>query len=259
VETRSPGRWSAAQALGLLLIVVGGLYLVRNAGWIVVDWGVVWPALAIGVGLWVVVGAMRIREQGTSSYSVARHLEEHLDLELRLGAGRFRVGGGAGSGALVSVESTSDDIEAGVQRDGRAATVRLARNPSWLFGGWRGMAEWRVAVATDVPTRLDVAGGAGSFDIDLQDLNVTGAGVAVGAAEVRLTLPYPTGDVPVRVSAGASSITIEVPPGVEAGVATSGLLSVEGRPVSPGYATASNRVSVRVDGAAGSVRIRGTR
>lgn len=259
METRPPGRWNAAQALGLLLIVVGGLYLVRNAGWIVVDWGLVWPVLAIAVGLWVVVGAMRTREQGTSSHSVARHMEERLDLELRLGAGRFRVGGGAGPGALVSVESTSDDIEAGVRRDGRVASVRLSRNPSWWFGGWRGMAEWRVSVATDVPTRLDIAGGAGSFDVDLQDVHATSASVAVGAAEVRLVLPYPTGDVPVRVSAGASAITIEVPPGVEAGVVTSGLLSVEGRPESPGYATASNRVSVRIDGAAGSVRIRGTR
>jgi hypothetical protein len=137
--------------------------------------------------------------------------------------------------------------------------VRLSRGGSWLYGGWQGPAEWHVSLAADVPAQLDIVGGAGTFDIDLQDLNVTGASLVVGAAEVRLALPYPTGDVQVRVSAGASEVTIEVPPGVEAGVLTSGLLSVEGRRESPGYATASDRVSVRVDGAAGSVRIRGTR
>jgi len=259
VETRSPGRWSAGQALGILLIVVGGLYLVRNAGWFVVDWSLVWPTLAIALGLWVVVGAMRTRDSGTATRSVARGAEHGLDLELRLGAGRFRVSGGADAATLVSVESAHDDIEGRVRRDGGTASVRLSRNASWLFGGWQGPAEWRVSLAADVPTRLDVVGGAGSFDIDLQDLDVNAVSMAVGAAEVRLALPYPTGDVPVRVSAGASSVTIEIPPGVEAGVTTGGLLSVEGVTHTPGYATAPNRVSVRVDGAAGSVRIRGTR
>jgi hypothetical protein len=169
------------------------------------------------------------------------------------------VGGGADASALVSVASNHDDIAATVRRDGRVARVRLSRGGSWLYGGWQGPAEWHVSLAADVPAQLDIVGGAGTFDIDLQDLNVTGASLVVGAAEVRLALPYPTGDVQVRVSAGASEVTIEVPPGVEAGVLTSGLLSVEGRRESPGYATASDRVSVRVDGAAGSVRIRGTR
>jgi hypothetical protein len=259
VERRSPGRWTAGQALGILLTVVGGLYLVRNAGWFAVDWGLVWPILALTIGLWVVVGALRSRDSGTARYAVTRATEERLHVELRLGAGRFRMSSGADATTLVSVDSAQDDIAGTVRRDGRLARVRLSRNASWLFGGWRGAAEWRVALATDVPLRLDVAGGAGVFDIDRQDLHVTDASLAVGAAEVRLALPYPTGDVAVRVTAGASSVTIEIPPGVEAGVVTSGLLSVEGRTETPGYATSPNRVSVRVDGAAGSVRIRGTR
>jgi hypothetical protein len=261
VETRSP-RWGyGPQAIGLVLIVVGVLFLVRNAGWLVVDWGVVWPILVIAVGLWVVVGALRWRGSADGeTFSVGRTGEDRLDLELRLGAGRFRVGGGAEPGSLVTVESTEDDIEGRVRRDGRLARVRLSRNASWWpFGRWQGGAEWRVALAGDVATRIDLAGGAGDFDIDLQDILVVEARLAVGAAQVRLALPYPAGDVPVHVSAGASSVTLEVPPGVEARITTSGLLAVDGQTETPGYATAANRVSVRVDGGAGSIRVRGTR
>ncbi|HEY6058456.1 MAG TPA: hypothetical protein VIV06_10510, partial [Candidatus Limnocylindrales bacterium] len=68
-------------------------------------------------------------------------------------------------------------------------------------------------------------------------------------------LPRPSGEVRVALRSGASSITIQVPPGVEARVTTAGLMSVDGRTETPGFSSTANRVLVDVQAGASSVRI----
>lgn len=257
MERRSPGRPIGPQALGFLLIVLGGLFLVRNAGWFVLDWSVVWPILAIAFGAWIVLSALRHRgESAGASYVVPVAGEERLDLDLRVGAGRFRIAAVDDPANLVSVVSTAGDIDAQRRRDGERTRIRLVRDASWWpIGWWDGGAEWRVGLPRAVSVRLDVAGGAGDFDIDLSAVPVADVRLAVGAAQIRLRLPRPAGDVPVRVATGASALAIDIPAGVEARIATSGLLSVDGRTETPGYRDASDRVTVTVEGGAASVRI----
>ena len=120
-----------------------------------------------------------------------------------------------------------------------------------------------VAVASDVPTSLTVDAGAGEFTIDTSDIKVTDARISVGAASVRFVLPHPTGDVPVTLSAGASSIVVEIPDGVEARITTTGgLIStrIENARFSgsetTGYANAKDRVTIRISAGATSIVIR---
>lgn len=257
VEQRTPGRFVGPQTLGLLLVVIGALFLLRNAGWFVLDWDVVWPILLIVFGGWFVLSAVRHRgTAGGSTYAVTVAGEERLDLEMRVGAGRFRIGAVDDPTNLVSVVSTAGDIDGDVRRDGTHAHVRLVRDASWWpVGWWDGGTEWRIGLPRAASLRLDLAGGAGDFDLDLSAVPVSSVRVAVGAAQVRLRLPRPTGDVPVRIATGASALVIEVPSGVETRVRTSGLLSVGGRTETAGYATSADRVTVTVEGGAASVRI----
>ena len=102
---------------------------------------------------------------------------------------------------------------------------------------------------------LDLQGGAGDFAFDLSGIDVTSATVSIGAAELRLVLPRPRGEVPIRVEGGAASLSFQVPPGVEARVTSKGLVSTSGRQETPGYASARDRVTVTVTGGAASVRI----
>jgi hypothetical protein len=254
---RTPGRSVGPQALGLLLVVIGALFLLRNAGWFILDWGIMWPILLIVFGGWFVLSAMRHRgTSGGSVYAVTVAGDERLDLELRVGAGRFRVAAVDDPTNLVSVVSTAGDINGDVRRDGTHTYLRLVRDASWWpIGWWDGGTEWRVGLPRAVTVRLDLAGGAGDFDLDLSAVPVSSVRVAVGAAQVRLRLPRPTGDVPVRIATGASALVIEVPSGVETRVSASGLLSVDGRTETAGYATATDRVTVTVEGGAASVRI----
>ena len=121
----------------------------------------------------------------------------------------------------------------------------------------------KVQIASDVATSLTVDAGAGEFTIDTSDIKITDARLSVGAASVRFVLPHPTGDVPITLSAGASSIVIEVPAGVEARITSTGGLNsthfenprFSGSETS-GYATAKDRVTIRISAGVTSIVVR---
>jgi hypothetical protein len=102
---------------------------------------------------------------------------------------------------------------------------------------------------------LDVQAGAGTFELDLEGVVTTGVRCGIGAADLRIVLPRPRGEVPVRVEGGAAQFTFEIPAGVEARVTTTGLLTASGPNQTPGYSTATDRVSVTVTGGAAAVRV----
>jgi hypothetical protein len=61
----------------------------------------------------------------------------------------------------------------------------------------------------------------------------------------------------VTISAGASSITLEIPPGVDYRVRTTGgLNSVNGTVTSSGYAAATDRLTILVTAGASSITVR---
>ena len=98
--------------------------------------------------------------------------------------------------------------------------------------------------------------GAGDFSLDLSGVAVAGARLQVGAAQARVVLPRPRGQVELRVSGGAAQLTFTPPPGVDYRVETSGgLTSVDGLLELPGFAAATDRVLVRFSGGAASLRI----
>jgi hypothetical protein len=72
-----------------------------------------------------------------------------------------------------------------------------------------------------------------------------------------IAFPKPNGDIPVTISAGASSITLEIPPGVDYRVRTTGgLNSVNGTVTSSGYAAATDRLTILVTAGASSITVR---
>ena len=81
--------------------------------------------------------------------------------------------------------------------------------------------------------------------------------VNAGASDLTITLPKPSGTVPIKISSGASSVTIVVPAGVAYSVTSTGVAhSVQGPQQSAGYSTATDRVTIDISMAAGSVQIR---
>ena len=278
---------TALQLLGLwpLLLILAGVDIALGRRW---------PLAAIGIDVAVIaLGLVLVATQptmfagspffivnggapGERDVSVARQSARSLSLDINGGAGRFRVSGG--STALVEAHSANDDLRlrrADFDKAGEHADVRIDQSGRRVGGA---TVDVETRIASDVPTELQVNGGAGEFVIDLSDVMISSAELNVGAASLTITLPkpslspppsgtQPTGNVSVEINAGASNITIHVPEGVEARVTTTGALltlhssnarlsSSGSTAETSGYASAQTRVTVRITAGASSVTIR---
>lgn len=293
-----------------LLILVGGLFFLGNLGYLpplsVHGLLSLWPlvlilfgielifarrspllALVLELGI-VVLGIALVAAQpsgilapvlgGTtpsSSFTVPRGSSRTLDVRVEGGAGTYTLRGGAS--ALVDAHSDNGELAVRDDRSGDRAEVRVqpAGTGDVFWSGGRTPSNVNVRVASDVPTSLRVSGGAGDFTVDLSQVLVQDARVDTGASRLELTLPTPSGDVPVHIGAGAATIAIVVPDGVEARITTSGailslstvnprfgsasgsVLARSGSTVeTPGYAAATDRVTVTVSAGASSITIR---
>lgn len=250
IEIAVAGRRPIAALAAQVLVIAVGLAIVT-----------VNPITAGGIFPFYVGGSDAPR---SSTVEVPRSDVQAMTLRLSAGAGTYRLSGRAT--ALVHAESDHDDLRLrGADRTGGRIDVRIDQGPTsngFQFGP-SAASHVIVALASDIPTSLTVDAGAGQFTIDTSDVRVTDARISVGAAALHVVLPRPTGEVPFTISAGASSIVIEIPDGVEARITTSGGLTstrVENARMSgsetSGYSSAKDRVTVRITAGATSIVIR---
>ena len=243
-------RWPLAALATDVLVIAVGLTLVSTS-----------PATSTGFFPFYVGGSSG---PTVSTIDVPRQDSSSLTLRVSAGAGTYELSGGATS--LVHAESDRDDLRLSrADRTGGRADVRVDQGPSgegFRFGPST-PSHVKVQVASDVATSLTVEAGAGEFTIDISEIKVTDARISVGAATVRLVLPHPTGDVPITLGAGASSIIVEVPAGVEARITTVGGLNsthfenprFSGSETS-GYVGAKDRVTIRISAGVTSIVVR---
>jgi hypothetical protein len=184
-----------------------------------------------------------------------------MTFHLNGGAGSFNVTGGA-SDVLVRATSDQDNLSTKTTYRADQVDVRVDQTDRGFRFASAPM-HIDIQLASDLPTSFEMNAGAGEFVIDLRDVKVTDARINVGAASLRVVLPKPTGDVAITVTAGASNVVIEVPEGTEARVNTTGAV-ISVRSDNPrvsgtettGYASAKDRVTVRVNAGASSLVIR---
>jgi len=269
--------WSmrGPELFGIVLIGVGILYFLSNAGILRLGGEVLWPIVLVGIGALFLVRALRpagpaagtvitppapgtggptAPARGGTAIRVPRDGTTQLEFDLGVGAGTFRVG--AGATELVEANSIREDIYANVDRSGPRTRVRLRQDANWLPWAFRGGTEWDVRIAGDVSTAFSLHAGAGDFSVDLDGLRIVDARFSIGAAKLLLVLPHPNGEVNVRITAGASDVSVQIPAGVAARVRTEGgLLRVEGRGETPDFATSRDRVTVSISGGASAVRV----
>ena len=267
---------TARSLLGLwpLLLIIAGVDIAIGRRWPVAALGIDAGVIALGLVLLATqpsfvggpVFSFGDHNGGERDVSVARQSATALSLEVNGGAGRFRVGGGSTS--LVEAHSAHDDLRirrADFKQSGQRADVRIDQSGNSRVAGATIDVEARIA--SDIPTDLTVNGGAGEFFIDLSTVTITNAELNVGAASLTLTLPKPGAEVTIEVNAGASSIIIDVPEGVEARVTMDGALlslrSTNARVAASGdtaetsgYSSATARVTVSVTAGASSITIR---
>jgi hypothetical protein len=152
-----------------------------------------------------------------------------------------------------------------VTAKGGTVTIRYPRG-LWSLGGGQGAAV--VALNVNIPWHIVIQGGASQVEALLGSLALTGLEVKGGLSEIRLDLPMPSGVVPIRISGGASDITVRRPAGVAARAHLKGWVSEfifddqtfsavgnDVRLYSPGYDMTAPRYDIDIASSASQVTI----
>lgn len=254
---------------GLVLILLGALFLLQNSGLLAIDvWELFWPLLLIVLGLSVLL------QRASSSTSEMETLDVPLRdatkarIKLRHGAGRLRLGSGAGPGSLLSGEF-GGGVKADVRPEGSTVKVAL-RQPSDIFPfrawGSDGL-NWEIALNPGVVLTLDVEAGANDSRLDLSDLLVSELRLRTGASATRVIMPAGAGYTEADIRSGAAAVTVEIPPDVAASIRTRGALATvdidqerfprQGQMYrSSAYEAAQNKVEINVETGVGTITIR---
>lgn len=244
------------------------------------------PYLALAVEVLVIAAAVAlvvtrpagpfVTPVGSTTASVSRGAATMLSLRIDGDSGTYTVAGGAT--ALVDARSEGGELEVRDTRSeaGDAADVHVSPAGSGgndVVVGPAVPSTADVRVASDVPTSLRVEGTADEFIVDLREIRVRDARVEAGGSRLELTLPRPSGDVPVRIGAAGGNVIVVVPEDLEVRVTTSGVLlsttiqnarfgsTTSGRATqsvaeTPGYASAKDRVTVTIVAGVSSITIR---
>lgn len=273
--------WLAIASLWPLLLILIGLDVAFARRWPLPTLAVEVLVIAAGLGLLAYSPNLspgifvfgNSDGPGIADVTVPRGNATDLTFSLNGGANSYHVTGGAT--ALVEAHSANPDLRSRVSGTTRA-NVRLDQvSTGFIHSANNGDVEIRLP--SDLPASVTINVGASESDIDLSDVRVTDGRVNLGASSMRFVLPRPTsGNVDIRMSGGASTITLVVPDGVEARVATTGgFLSLRsdntrlgtggasggciacGTTIeSSGYGTATNRVTVTISAGASSIVVR---
>ena len=133
--------------------------------------------------------------------------------------------------------------------------------------------EWRkraaeVTLNGSIPWGIEFRGGLSWLDADLSGLGLGSFEVIGGASKVAVTLPRPSDTVTLRVSGGASNVTINRPAGVAVRVRVSGgatelaldeqrfgAIGGETRLQTSDYEDAADRYDVEVSGGASGLTV----
>ena len=247
-------RWDDVFRLWPLLLVIGGVDLLLRPRSFAA--AAVAEIAIVAVAFIYLIGGAALVPVAPLAYAtdVPRAGVTDLGLTVNYGAGSITMSGGATS--LVSVRSSQEDVSRTVNQNGSAATVTLSSAQDTVFGWNGGDRRWDIQLPNDVRTAVTLNAGAGSFDIDLTGVNISRASLNAGASSMNVKLPTPKGEVPIKLTGGASSMDITVPAGVAYRITYTGVMqSISGPLSSPGYETATDRLTITVSAAMSSVTI----
>ena len=148
---------------------------------------------------------------GAKDYTVPLGSITHGRLQFTRGAANVVLRADSSMGDLYSARFDGPPPEVHA-RDG-AVTVRYPR--TFHPFDWRKRTA-EVTLNPAIPWQIEFHGGLSRLDADLSVLELGSFEVTGGASGVAVTLPRPSGTIAVRVSGGASDVSIHRPEGVAA-------------------------------------------
>lgn len=259
---------------GAIFILAGVIFLAATFHVISMDlaWKIIWPVAILLVGLWMILGATMRRNKRDlplESFSTPLADIKSARLEMSHGAGKFEIGIAGNPENLVEGECAGGVEQRVAVKDG-FARIELHPKTQDFWGSsfnWpnQGIA-WKLGFSPKVPLELILKTGADDTHVDLSGLNVTNLVLETGASANRIKLPEMVEHIDVKVSAGAASITIEVPQSVAARVHDHS--GISGKKIdtnrfprngnvyqSPDFETAPNKAEINIETGVSSIEI----
>jgi hypothetical protein len=257
-----------------LLILLGGLLLANNLGYLAVEiWNIFWPLVLILAGIWFLWGSLRAPDPADVEHrSIDLQGAERAEVRIKHGAGRLQVDSSAAPGTLLS-GSFRGGLHSTVQASGSELQVQLkpeAGTFPGLFMPWNWTSgeglSWQVGFNPDVELILNLETGAGETHLNLGDLRVRELNLKTGASASEIYMPRAAGQTRARIEAGAAAVEVHIPEGVAARIrAQGGLASVEVNQdrfirendlyQSPGYQEAEHRVELDIEAGLGAIEV----
>lgn len=254
---------------GLILVLLGILFLLQVQGLINDAFGWFWPIILILVGAWIAFGRFLPRGAGGGdTFSIDLQGAAKVDLDFDHGAGTVVLTGGAPAGvALTGSQAIGMDVNSHLSGD--SLTVDLNAGPTFIPFIGPESGEWRFQVTQEVPVSMKVDAGASSLNFDFTNVKLVFLGVDTGASSLKVKLPANAGHTLVDVESGAATVEMIVPEGVaarirfEQGASSKDidekrfplLTSMSNLHQSPDYDSAANQVEINLEGGANSVKI----
>jgi hypothetical protein len=205
----------------------------------------------------------KVNNPGCRDFSVPRGSTPSGRLEFTRGAANvtLRVDSSMGDLYRARFEGPLPEVHA---QDG-AVTIQYPR--TFHPFDWRKRAA-EVTLNRAIPWQIEFRRGLARLDADLRELRLGSFEIVGGASGVAVKLPRPSGTVSVRVSGGASDVTIYRPAGVAARMSVGrgasklafdeqrfGAIGGETRLQTPDYEGAADRYDIEVSGGASKLTV----
>lgn len=235
----------------IVAIATIGVVALAMTGWI--------PFLNIGNGVPAQVHEVQIPRENA----------ERAEIAIRVGVSELAISSFSGGTALVSGTVRTAEGETftqDTQRSGGTARVDLVSERRGI-GNVTGNVDrrWELGLATGIPTELTIDTGVGRSQLDLRELVIIGLRVDAGVGEMIANLPGGPG-YQASFDTGVGATTVRVPEDAAVRVSIDkGLGSVTARGgfdalggdvyQTPGYADATERIDISIDGGVGAITI----
>lgn len=206
---------------------------------------------------------VRLRQEAGTRHPLAPPFELASEGRLVFASGAAQVTIRADPSLVEPCRPGGDAPPPDIRVRGNTVTVRYGGFP---FNWGRRAAE--VVLNGSIPWQVELRGGVSQLTADLRELPLRSLEVSGGASRVAVTLPRPVGAVPIRVTGGASHLTIRRPAGVAVEIHVTGGasgLSLDGEPLehrggegrwtSRDAASGTGRYELEISGGASTVAV----
>jgi hypothetical protein len=234
IKRSEPGSGGGSPNVGAwILIGIGVFFLLANLG-IIAGIGRLWPLILVVLGLWILFGRGTRAETKHERFTTPVEGAKSARVKLNLSIGETIINDKVDPTLLMDADinylgevhfATQGDAEKFVslgQTEGSWGAFMHPANWTWFGPGPARDLKWTVGLNPNVATDLDVNGGLGRSQLDLNNLNLTALEVTGGVGELIVTLPARSDHLEGRLQVGVGRLDINIPQGASANLRVKG-------------------------------------